>query len=307
MSTNFPNGVSSRGVPVLGSGPVFTTGNIFFVDSGASNAADTTANGTKTMPYATMDYATGRCTANNGDVVIVMPGHTETVSAAAGLALDVAGVSYVGIGRGSSRPTVNFTATGADMDVDAANITMENFLFTGGIDATTGILDINAADCTLRNFETRDVTGQMTDCIVTDANADRLLIDGWVHRGAAGDGGDSALNMVGGDDIEVCNFNIYGNFDNGAIESETTANVRINIHDGYIWTEGAEDLAIVLLTASTGRLGPNIFIRLQDDAANLDECIVGDAMHTFDPVYIVNADAEKALLTPMTATSDAIV
>ena len=31
--TNFPNGVSSFGVPILGGGTIFTTGSIFFVDS----------------------------------------------------------------------------------------------------------------------------------------------------------------------------------------------------------------------------------------------------------------------------------
>lgn len=43
-----------------------------------------------------MDYANGRCTANNGDVVFVQAGHTETVTAAAGLDLDVAGVTLGG-------------------------------------------------------------------------------------------------------------------------------------------------------------------------------------------------------------------
>ena len=120
---------------------------------------------------------------------MVKAGHTETVTAAAGLALDVAGITIIGLGNGSNRPTVNFTtAVGADMDVDAANITISNFLFTGGIDALTGIIDVNAADFSMINCETRDVTGQMTDCIVADANADRMLIDGWAHRGAAAAG-----------------------------------------------------------------------------------------------------------------------
>jgi len=304
--TNFPNGVSSYGMPIIGTGPVFTTGNVFFVDSGASNASDDPAHGSKEKPFATMDYATGRCTANNGDYVIVMPGHTETVSAAAGLALDVAGVTYIGIGSGSDRPTVNFTTVvGADMDVDAANVTMQNFLFTGGIDALTGPIDINAADCKLLNIETKDVTGQTTDFIVTDANADRLLIDGWRHIGAAGDGGDSALLIVGGDDIIVRNFDIYGNFDTGAIENVTTAAVRLQVHDGYIWTEGAEDLAVAVVTTATGRIGPNIYVRLQDNAANITEAFVGADMQFFQPIAIVNADGEVGLNTNITVTTDA--
>lgn len=304
--TNYPHGVASFGIPVIGT--VFATGNVFFVDSGHSLAVDAKGHGTHARPFATMNYADNQCTANNGDIVFVMPGHTETVSAAAGLSLGTAGVTWIGVGFGNARPTVNFTtAVGADMDVDAANIVMYNFLFTGGVDALTGPIDVNASDFKFIHCETRDVTGQGTDWIVADANADRMLIDGWVHRGAAADGGDSALLMLGGDDIIVRNFEIYGNFDTGAIENITAAVVRIQIYNGYIWSAASEDLAIVLLTGGTGRLGPNIYIRLNDDAANIDECIVTDAGHVFDDVYIVNADAEKAMLTPRTATTDAIV
>ena len=93
--TNFPNGISSFGVPVIGSGATipFTTGTYRFVDS--STGVNLSDNRTKTRPYATIDYAIGQCTASAGDVIIVFPGHTETITAAAGIALDVAGVSIV--------------------------------------------------------------------------------------------------------------------------------------------------------------------------------------------------------------------
>jgi hypothetical protein len=60
---------------------------------------------------------------------------------------------------------VSTTATTADMDVDAANITVSNLLFTGGVDELAGPIDINAADFTMINCETRDVTGQAVDFI----------------------------------------------------------------------------------------------------------------------------------------------
>lgn len=305
MKTNFPGGFAG-GVTMMGL-PVLNThwGNVFWVDSGTGSNGN---KGTQARPFATIDYAVGRCTANNGDMIMVAAGHVETVIAAAGLDLDVAGISIIGMGNGSDRPTINFTtATTADMDVGAANILMYNILFLGGIDALAGPIDVNAADFSMLNCETRDVTGQATDFIVTDANADRMLIDGWTHRGAAADGADSALSIVGGDDIIVRNFSIYGNFDNGAIRSLTTLCARINIHDGRIWTEGAEDLAIVLLTGSTGVIGPNIMAVLQDDAANITEAFVGDAAYFMQPIEIVNAVAESSFKYNATATSDAIV
>jgi len=304
-SATFPGGLVGQGFLMAGT-PITTTGNIFFVDSGGSNAADSPSHGgAPDKPFATWDYAVGQCTANNGDVIVLMPGHTETVTAAAGLALDVAGITCIGIGHGSDRPTVNFTtATGADMDVDAANVTISNVLFTGGVDALTGPIDINAADCRLLNIETRDVTGQATDFIVTDANADRLLIDGWRHIGAAADGADTAISIVGGDDIVIRNFDLYGNFDQGAIENVTTAAVRIQIHDGHIFTDAAEDLAIALVATTTGRVGPNIYIRLQDDAANITEAVAADDCQFFDPIYISNADNERGLQWNGTVSAD---
>mgnify|MGYP006139353905 CR=1 FL=1 len=47
---------------------------------------------------------------NKGDVIVVMPGHAETVSGAAGINCDVAGVSIVGLGRGAARPTITMSA-----------------------------------------------------------------------------------------------------------------------------------------------------------------------------------------------------
>jgi len=305
--SNFPggfaNGITIRGVPLSVSHP----GNVFWVDSGAGSNGN---KGTFDRPFSTIDYAVGRCTADNGDIIFVKPGHTETVTAAGGLDLDVAGIAVIGLGTGSLRPTVNFTtATTADMDIDAANITVANMLFTGGIDALAGPIDINAADCSLLNIETRDVTGQATDFIVTDDNCDRLFISGWKHLGAAAAGADTAISLVGGDDWVIENFDIYGNFAVAGIENVTTAANRIRIGGGsqasYIWTENAADVAITVHASTTGNIGPNINIMLQDNAANVTECVVGAACQFFQPIRVVNLAGESSMEINITATTDA--
>lgn len=306
-SVSFTGGLSLNGYLHL----FPTTGTVHHVSSTNANARDDTSHGTRPdNPFATIDYAVGRCTASKGDLIIVHPGHVETVSAAAGLDLDVAGITLVGLGSGSIRPQINFTtATTADMDVDAANITMVNFLFTGGIDALAGPIDINAADFKLLECETRDVTGQATDFIVTDANCDRLLIDGWIHRGAAAAGAETAISIVGGDGAVIRNFWIDGNFGTAAIENVTTAATNITIGGGhrlnYIRTRNAADVAITMVATATGNIGPNIYIRLQDDAANVTEALVGADMQFFTPLGIVNADGERSLDWNGTASTDA--
>src|SRR5690606_16155543 len=133
-----------------------------FVQSTNSNAGDSAGKGqTPDAPFATIDYAVGKCTANKGDLIIVLPGHAETVSAAGGLDLDVAGIRIVGIGNGRNRPTITVGGVvGAGITVDAANITLENVVITTSLDNVTLVLDVKAADFTLRDCEFYDGTGQ---------------------------------------------------------------------------------------------------------------------------------------------------
>ena len=307
----FKNGLSIRGMPVSVTHP----GEVFWVNNSTVLAKDgikgSNGNpGTYHAPFSTIDYAVGRCLANRGDIIVVMPGHVETVTAAAGLDLDVAGVLLVGLGSGSKRANVNFTtATTADMDIDAVNITIMNFLFTGGVDALAGPIDINAADFTMIGCETRDVTGQATDFIVTDDNADRFYIRDWKHLGAAAAGADTAISIVGGDDWVIENFEIYGNFAVAGIENVTTASNRVRIGGGdkmnYIWTENAADVAVTLHASTTGSVGPNINAMLQDNAANITEAFVGAAAQFFQPINIVNLAGESSMQTNITASTDA--
>lgn len=291
--SNFPNGfadgVTIRGVPLLSAYP----GKVFWVSSVVGSNGNA---GTFERPWSTLDYAVGRCTANKGDIIVALPGHVETVTAAGGLDLDVAGICLLGLGTGSLRPRVNFTTVvGADMDVDAANITIVNFLFTGGIDALTGPIDINAADFSMINCETRDVTGQTVDFIATATTADRLYIDEWVHRGSGDAGADTAITIVGGDGIVIKNFWIDGEFAVACIENVGTAATNLNIYGDrpcFARTRNAADCIVTVAATTTGNIGPNIFARVADHAANFPGVFVGAAMQHFPPLLVVNLDGE---------------
>lgn len=292
----------------------------FYVNSGggasafqAIGASDGNDGLSWLTPLATIDAAFGSnyAVANRGDVIHVAQGHVETVIAAGGLDLDIAGVTIVGYGNGNLRPQINFTTdAGADMDVDAANIAMINFRFTGGITALTGPIDVNAADFSLINIVTEDVTGEILDCIVTDANADRMLIDGWHHRGAAGANAQSALQIVGGDDLSIQNFQIDGNFAVAAIENVSTACVNANIGAlsplNLIRTRNAADIIIACVSTATGWVD-NLLMRLQDDAANVTQCLPESAGSNFQfgiNLHVVNADGERGLIYNGAATID---
>lgn len=309
--SNYPNGfadgITIRGMPLQVAHP----GEIFFVNNSTVLAKGGIAgsngnDGTYHRPFSSIDYAVGHCTASRGDIIFVMPGHVETVTAAAGLALDVAGIAVVGLGHGALRAKVDFTtATTADMDVDAASISLVNMLFTGGVDALAGPLDINASDCAIINCEYRDVTGQATDVIIADANADRLYIENYFHNGAAAAGANSAIALIGMDNPVIKNFKLVGNFAVSAIDCRTTAVVDLDIAEGYIWTKNAADLCIKdTITGSTGKIGPNLQMMLTDNAANITEAVTGATFHMFDDVYVCNLVNEKAMLINWVASTD---
>lgn len=145
--TAFPNGVSSFGVPIIGAGPVLTTGTVFFVDSGSSTKSDSASWGTDpAQPFATLDYAIGRCTANKGDTIIVMPNHAETITGIGGIAADIAGITIIGLGTYNQRPRFLMDgATTVTMTVTAADVTVRNLVFASGHAAVVRCINVTAA------------------------------------------------------------------------------------------------------------------------------------------------------------------
>lgn len=126
------------GIPVgIGNGLVpSTTGNVFFVDSGATGTAigDSPANA-----CLTTDAAVGKCTASNGDIIIVREGHAETISTASSLVIDVAGVTVICLGHGESQAVFSYSAAASTITVSAANCR-----FVGGVHQAT-YLDVASA------------------------------------------------------------------------------------------------------------------------------------------------------------------
>ncbi len=175
-ATNFPFGLSSFGVPVIGSGQIpVTSGTYIFV----SSVTGSNSNDGKSLdaPVATIDYAIGLCTANKGDVIIVLPGHTETISAAGGITADIAGITIIGLGVGSNRPTISFSATASTFAISAANVYIANLRVTSTINEVVKMFHITAAYVTLENIEHFETAScQTIQFILTTNAADYLIV-----------------------------------------------------------------------------------------------------------------------------------
>ena len=285
-----------------------TTGNIFFVNS-ATGTNGVGYGQNPDAPFASIHYASTQCTANNGDRIYVMPGHVETVIGAGGLALAVAGVEVIGIGQGGSRPTVTLTtSTAATVTISAANVTVRNILFVGGIDALVSVLVISAADVSLIDCEYRDTSAmQCGDCILTTAAANRLKIQNFIYTGDTAAGTNAGIAIVGGDRILIDGLRMDGNFAVGGIDIRTTATTNLEVRNVWSFrTRNSADIFIIdTITASTGQIGPNVNLRLQDNAANITEACTGATFVYIQPINIVNLAGESSMQTNITASTDA--
>ncbi len=164
----FTDGISIRGIPlnVLHPGKVFWVSNSTVQLPNQKQGSDSNK-GTFNEPFATIDYAIGQCTANRGDIICVKPGHAESVAAAAGMVFDVAGIALVGFGSGSLRPKISFTtATTADIDITAANISFYNIEFQQNFADVAAPIDVSG------------VAGLTFDsCYFTEAGTDLNGVD----------------------------------------------------------------------------------------------------------------------------------
>lgn len=135
--------------------------------------------GNRVFPSIVAALADSNVVASRGDVVLVLPGHTESVTGAATIAASKAGVQFIGIGTGALRPTITFTATDSTMTVAGAGVSFENILFNlAGIDAVVSAIVVTGADVTFRNCEFTISSGT-AGCvlgILTAATAARLKI-----------------------------------------------------------------------------------------------------------------------------------
>ncbi len=160
----------------MGAGNLFTSGTVVFVNSvtGSNDNAGTDPS----APKATIAGAQSVATASKGDVVVILPAHAETYTAA--VTLSKAGVNYVGLGQGLLRPTI--TGNGAvDMfSLTGANITMQNLNFAAPLtDAQTADINVAAAGCVLRGIRSIGsvATENKTDIITVASGGDDLLVE----------------------------------------------------------------------------------------------------------------------------------
>jgi hypothetical protein len=192
--TNFPSGftdgITVRGVPLLQSHPgkVVWVGNSSVLSPRENRTGSDNNRGTFNSPFATIARALDECTAGAGDIIMVKPGHAETIANATTLALDVADVAIIGLGAGSKRPTLTFsTAATANIPVTAANVSIQNFLFVANFADVASVFTATGTatptDLCIQGCEFRDTSSILNFISIVTGNATANSMDGLSFNG----------------------------------------------------------------------------------------------------------------------------
>ncbi len=247
----FAHGITIRGLPlqVAHPGKVFWVNNSGKLPEGGIGASDGN-DGTYLRPFLTLDYAIGRCTASRGDIIMIMPGHIEAVTASS-IAIDVAGVAIIGLGEGRNRPLFNFGATTSNIIMSGANSSIKNVVLKATIDSVVAGLTLTGAGLTV-DIETRDTSAavEFVSAIVTEATADDLEIKA-VHKGfAAGDAMVRYIDLVGCRDAKI-DVDFFGIASTAVVNMRTTACDNIMVTGRFYNESAALSKNVVNSTTST--------------------------------------------------------
>lgn len=285
--TSFPHGVSSFGIPVIGSGTQIpaTTGKYFFVDS--NTGSDANPGTDPEQPLATLDGALTKCRDSKMDVVVLMPGHSETITGAGGITIDKIGVYIVGLGTYDLRPRFLMDGgTTVTCLVTAANVTVENCVFAAGHADVAVFATVTAKGCCFKyckwedNIATEDfVIGFNVGAADNDSDGFSLLYNDWSTPNASSGivkllKNQNDVKIVGNTFCVDCSASTYAVI----YSPDTEVQVNILIADNIIHNLHDANAAVgiaVANTASTGAIVRNLIGH--QDLANETPILAGAA------------------------------
>jgi len=276
-----------------------TTGNVWYVDSGAGT--DSAAYGKNPdTPFATLDYAIGKCTASNGDIIFVMPGHAESIVGASTLTLDIAGVKIIGLGSGLTIPTFTYTTDAtATFNITAANCHVENlYLYSNFEDGITAGITVGAlADgLVLKNIimeEGANTTEFLVGISVTAA-CHHVTIDGLKFYGVAGGTDSSCIVLAGASNFSIIkNCEIYGDFSGAVIDATGAASTFLTLKDNILHNVDTGAGLTFSAHSSTTGICANLAA-----FGNLDTATPVGAAMAFFQSFVTNAAGAQGIYKP---------
>lgn len=265
---------------VVGAGWPYVSfsGRNVWVDSALGS--NSTGSGTRSAPFATVAYALTKAIAN--DVILVKPGHAETLASAGALLMNVPRVRIQGLGYSDSRPTFTWTTAnvvGTSVDITAANCAIHNCIFTVGASTRefTAMFNIKVHADTVQvgsgfrfignRVVFRTANGGAVQIFLTDGtanSADGLHIESNVFYGSANANTLACVNFGAAyDRAQIIANNIIGSFHatTGVILDGANVGTGLNIDRNQIYnrTSNASAKIVVLAATTSGFVTNNRF------------------------------------------------
>ena len=210
--------------------------------------------GNRTFPTLAALIADNNEVTARGDVVIVLSGHTETLTTAAAVNINDAGLTILGLGNGANRPTFTFTTNVvASFNVIAANTLIRNIRFVCGVDNQTAMVNVTAADVIFDQCEFVISNGTVGAAIgiLTAATADRLTVTNSRFVGPATNAGTTCAACIQHE--AGVDYVIKGNYFTGKMTQaiKNVAAVLRGLIDGNRFVIATGTVAITISATST--------------------------------------------------------
>ena len=181
---------------------------------------------TATNLVSTLAAGLFRVRSGLGDTVVVLPGHSESVTDATMLDNLLPGTRIVGFGRGSAMPTFRWTATASQWAINDADVTIQGLrLKLEGANGIVKAILVTAADVGIYGCDVEVASGasnKATIALEVGAGADRFELVGNLFRGTATHNVTDGVKVVAAvNDVRIT--------DNEMLFSATAANGNIHV------------------------------------------------------------------------------
>lgn len=245
-------------------------GQVVFVGTAAQQAAlGQVGEAIASRAYTTVNAALNQCVSGRGDRVYLLPGYTESITVAdawsnLGTKTDV---SVIGLGQGTNRPSITWTAAASTVLFDSANFKVTNCqLFLAGPHAAgTAVtvaapITVSAAGCEISDcpiFWGFDADQIVTIGITTTAAADYFTFNrNYCYAETAAVPTTTFMRLVGADYMQMYDTKIEGPGSAttvGPVQFLTTASLGIDWRNVIVQNQLASSVhAVTGLAGVTG-------------------------------------------------------
>lgn len=130
----YPNGLGgTSGADLATVSPIYTTGDVWYVSSSSGADAVSPRGKDRAKPLATLSQALTNAAA--GDTIVLLSGHSESISGA--ITSSLARINIVGEGTGTSRPRFTRSADIVMFTFSGAGVTLDNIYFVASSTSST--------------------------------------------------------------------------------------------------------------------------------------------------------------------------